>query len=216
MKELGALMRKEMLLEWRQRYSFSGILLYLTATIFLIYISLIEMKPALWITLFWVIMLFTAVSAIARSFIQESRGRQLYYYSIAHPRAVILAKLFYNSMVMAIIGMVGLAVYSLMNESPIEQTTFFVVVVLLGCISFALSFTMMSAVASKASQNVSLMAILSMPFILPILLLLIKLSTYCLLNHIEQFPIKDLLLLFLLDVIMICLAVVLFPFLWKE
>ncbi|HYV95699.1 MAG TPA: heme exporter protein CcmB [Chitinophagales bacterium] len=216
LKEIKALFLKELKLEWRQRYGFSGILLYLAATVFLIYISLIEMKPELWMTMFWIIMLFTAVSAVAKSFIQESRGRFLYYYTIASPRAVILSKLFYNASMMIVIGTIGLLIYSLMNESPVEQGGYFFLVVILGCSSFAFSFTMMSAIAAKANQNVALMAILSLPFILPILLLLIKLSQFALLKHIEHFPVQDLLLLLLLNIIMIALAIVLFPYLWRE
>jgi len=216
LRQVKALFLKDLKLEWRQRYSFSGILLYLAATVFLIYISFIEMKPETWLTMFWIILLFTAVSAVAKSFIQESRGRFLYYYSIAHPRTVIIAKLIYNCVMMVIIGIIGVLIYSLMNQSPIEQKTFFLFVVFLGCLSFALSFTMMSAIAAKANQNVALMAILSLPFILPILLLLIKLSQSALLVTMQIFPWKDLLLLLSLDVIMIALAVVLFPYLWRD
>src|SRR4249920_574309 len=128
-REIKALFLKELKLEWRQRYAFSGILLYLGATVFLIYISLIEMKPEIWITMFWIILLFTAVSAVARSFMQESRGRFLYYYSIAHPRTIIIAKLLYNSAIMIVIGIVGIFIYSLMNQNPLEQKAFFLMVV---------------------------------------------------------------------------------------
>lgn len=215
-REVGALFMKEVKLEWRQRSSISGIVLYLGATVFLIYISFVEMKPETWLTLFWIVLLFTAVNAVAKSFIQEHRGRFLYYYSIAHPKWIILAKLLYNCTILSLIGLVGVLLYSTINESPVEQLLYFLLVVILGCVSFALSFTMMSAIAAKANQNVALMSILSLPFILPILLLLIKLSQSALLIHMETFPWRDLLLLSLLDVIMVALALVLFPYLWRD
>jgi heme exporter protein B len=215
-KEIRALILKDFTLEWRQRYSFSGILLYLAATIFLVYISFIEIEPNTWITLFWIILLFTAVSAVAKSFMQESRGRMLYYYSIAHPRSVILAKLIYNSAMMLFLAIAGIVLYVLMNKNPLEQFPYFIMVVLWGSLSFGLAFTMMSAVSAKANQNVALMAILSLPFIIPVLLLLIKLSETALLNHIEIFPLKDFLLLLLLNVVMIMLSVLLFPYLWRD
>src|SRR4030095_2238680 len=108
-------------LEWRNRHSISGIVLYLAATVFLVYISFIEMPPGTWITLFWIILLFTAVSAVSKSFMQESRGRWLYYYSIVHPRSVILAKLFYNSGMMVLLALAGLFIYVLMNGNPLGQ-----------------------------------------------------------------------------------------------
>ncbi len=215
-REVRTLIIKDVKLEWRQRYSFSGILLYLSSTIFLIYISFIEMQPTVWVTLFWIILLFTSVSAVAKSFIQESRARMLYYYSIAHPRAVILAKLIYNSAMMMMLAVVGMGLYILINQSPISQVGYFIGVVITGSISFGLAFTMMSAISSKATQNATLMAILSLPFIIPVLLLLIKLTQTALLDHIETFPIRDFSLLFALDVIMVLLAVLLFPYLWRD
>lgn len=215
-KEIRALILKDIRLEWRQRYSFSGILLYLAATIFLVYISFIEIEPSTWITLFWIILLFTAVSAVAKSFMQESRGRMLYYYSIAHPRSVILAKLIYNSAMMLFLAVAGIVLYVLMNKNPLSQFPYFIMVVLWGSLSFGLAFTMMSAVSAKANQNVALMAILSLPFIIPVLLLLIKLSQTALLNHIEIFPLKDFLLLLLLNLVMVMLSILLFPYLWRD
>jgi heme exporter protein B len=215
-QEVRALILKDITLEWRQRYAFSGIMLYLAVTIFLVYISFIEMDPVVWVTMFWIILLFTAVNAVAKSFMQESSGRQLYYYSIAHPRAVILAKLIYNSGMMLLLATMGMLLYTMVNRSPISQIPYFVMVVLLGSVSFGLAFTMMSAIASKANQSVALMAILSLPFIIPVLLLLIKLTQTALLNHVEFFPLQDFVLLFSLDVIMVVMAVLLFPYLWRE
>ncbi|MBX7108014.1 MAG: heme exporter protein CcmB [Chitinophagales bacterium] len=215
-QETKALIRKDIQLEWRQRYAFSGIMLYLAATIFLVYISFIEMDPVVWVTLFWIILLFTAVNAVAKSFMQENKGRMLYYYSIAHPRAVILSKLIYNSGMMLLLAIVGMSLYMLVNKSPVEQLPYFIIVVMLGSVSFGLAFTMMSAIAAKANQNVALMAILSLPFIIPVLLLLIKLTQTALLNHIENYPVRDFALLFSLNVIMVSMAVLLFPYLWRE
>lgn len=215
-QEVRALILKDVTLEWRQRYAFSGIMLYLAVTIFLVYISFVEMDPVVWVTMFWIILLFTAVNAVAKSFMQESSGRQLYYYSIAHPRAVILAKLIYNSGMMLLLATMGMLLYTMVNKSPISQIPYFVMVVLLGSVSFGLAFTMMSAIASKANQSVALMAILSLPFIIPVLLLLIKLTQTALLNHVEFFPLQDFVLLFSLDVIMVVMAVLLFPYLWRE
>jgi hypothetical protein len=43
-----------------------------------------------WNSLYWIIILFSAVNAVAKSFVQEHQGRQLYYYMIASPEAIIL------------------------------------------------------------------------------------------------------------------------------
>src|SRR5687768_18521277 len=96
-KQIFTLIKKDLLLEIRQQYSFYGILLYIVATIFVLYMTIQEPEPRVWNGLFWVIQLFICINAVAKSFLQETRGRMLYFYSIVHPRDFILAKLVFNS-----------------------------------------------------------------------------------------------------------------------
>jgi heme exporter protein B len=80
-----ALMQKDLLLETRQQYTLYGILLYVASTIFVVYLSMDQPEEKVWNGLFWVIQLFVCINAVAKSFLQESRGRMLYFYSIAGP-----------------------------------------------------------------------------------------------------------------------------------
>ena len=85
--QIFELIKKEVLTEWRQRYAINGMFLYLLSTIFVCYMSFNLKSGAIdnitWNALFWIIILFTNVNTVAKSFIQESQGRQLYFYSIA-------------------------------------------------------------------------------------------------------------------------------------
>lgn len=74
-----SLVKKDLLLEFRQQYTLYGILLYVASTIFVVYLSMGEPEDKVWNGLFWVIQLFVCVNAVAKSFLQESRGRMLYY-----------------------------------------------------------------------------------------------------------------------------------------
>lgn len=95
-REIGHLLRKEAVLEFRVNYAISGILLYVFSTVFIVYTVFVRVEPQTWNALFWIIMLFASVNAIVKSFVQENSGRQLYYYTLANPIAVILAKILYN------------------------------------------------------------------------------------------------------------------------
>ena len=83
MKKIFTLFKKDVLLEVRQQYTFYGILLYVASTIFVLYLAMGQPESAVWNGLFWMIQLFISVNAVAKSFLQESRGRMLYFYSIA-------------------------------------------------------------------------------------------------------------------------------------
>ncbi|HEY4337552.1 MAG TPA: cytochrome C biogenesis protein, partial [Puia sp.] len=74
-------MKKDLLLELRQQYTFYGVILYVVATIFVLYLSMGQPEAMVWKGLFWMIQLFISVNAVAKSFLQEGRGRLLYFYS---------------------------------------------------------------------------------------------------------------------------------------
>src|SRR5476651_975293 len=178
------LLQKEILIEWRSKYAFNSVLLYVASTVFVCYIAF-ELSPGfrdsqgypiVWNVLFWIIMLFAAVNAIAKSFMTESKGRMLYYYSITNARAVILSKTIYNSLLMLILSILTMAIYLVFFRNTIGSPLYYFIAVLLGSISFSTVFTMVSAIASKAGNSSGLMAVLSFPVIIPVILVLIKLS----------------------------------------
>jgi heme exporter protein B len=84
-KKTIALFKKDVLLELRQQHTLYGILLYIASTIFVLQLSVTDLDSGVWNGLFWVIQLFICVNAVAKSFLQEGKGRMLYFYSIAHP-----------------------------------------------------------------------------------------------------------------------------------
>jgi heme exporter protein B len=215
LNHIFTLFRKDLLLEIRQQYSFYGVLLYIGATIFVLYMAIETPETNVWNGLFWVIQLFISINAVAKSFLQESRARMLYFYSIAGPRDFVLAKLLFNSLLMLMMSLLSLALFSLFLGNPIQKVGAFIGLVLLGGWSLSLVFTFLAAIAAKAQQNAAIMAILGFPIIIPQLLLLMRLSNAAF-SETTPIPIATVLLLIALDVMVILLAVILFPFLWKD
>ena len=217
-KRITVLLKKDILLELRQQHTFYGIILYIASTIFVLYLSMPESPEAnVWNSLFWVIQLFVCVNTVAKSFLQESRGRMLYFYSITSPVEFIIAKLIFNIILMALMSMVSLILFFTFLDNPVADSLRFTGIVILGGTSISLVFTLMSAIAAKAQQNAALIAILGFPVILPILLLLMRLSKAAFAEIFREGAILQLAaLLGLMDVLVIVLAVILFPFLWKE
>ena len=95
LKNITTLLKKDLLLEWRQQYTFFGILIYLASTTFVIYLTMGLPEDKVWNGLYWVTLLFICINAVARSFLQEGRGRMLYFYSIVSPVNFILSKLIF-------------------------------------------------------------------------------------------------------------------------
>jgi heme exporter protein B len=216
LKAILALFKKDLLLEIRQQYSFYGVLLYVSSTIFVLYLAMGRPEDEVWNGLFWMIQLFVCVNAVAKSFLQESKGRMLYFYSIAGPRDFVLSKLLFNGLLMLIMSVLSLLLFLLLLGNPLRQAIQFAGLATLGGVSLSFVFTFLAAIAAKAQQQAAMMAILGFPIIIPQLLLLMKISTIAFSSVIQAGLGQMVLLLIGLDIMIVVLAIILFPFLWKD
>lgn len=219
LKEISVLLHKELLLEWRQKFAFGGLLLYVLATVFVCYLSFQHIiDERVWNALLWLIILFAAVNVSAKSFLQENRGRLLYLYTLASPQAIIISKMLYNALLLLLFSLLCFGFYSLFLSNMVSNGTMFLCVLVLGSIGISGLLTMVSAIAGKASsQNGSaLMAILAFPLMMPLLLTIIKLSQHAIDGTEFSLSEKYFLLLISLDIIVVALAWMLFPYLWKD
>jgi len=220
MQELKALIEKEIRLEWRQRYALNGMILYIVSTVFVCYMSFAlktkGMEPITWNTLFWIILLFTAVNSITKSFTQERAGRQLYYYTLASPQGIILSKIIYNIVLLLALSLIGLFIYIVFLGNPVQNLLMYLTAVVLGAIGFSSTLTMVAGIASKAENTSTLMAVLSFPIILPMLSMLIRLSKNAMDGLEWNTSYDEILILLAIDAIVITISYLLFPFLWRS
>ena len=167
--------------------------------------------------IFWMIQLFVCINAVAKSFLQESKGRMLYFFSVTSPVNFIVAKLIYSIVIMLLMVLLSLGLFRILLGNPIDNYSQFIGIACLGGVSLSLVFTLMAAIAAKAQQNAAVMAILGFPLIIPQLLLLIRLSKSAFGEVFREGALLQIsLLLIALDILVIVLAIVLFPFLWKD
>jgi heme exporter protein B len=118
---------------------------------------------------------------------------------------------------MLLMSVVSLILFTVFLGNPIIDTPRFIGMVCLGGLSLSLVFTLLAAIAAKAQQQAALMAILGFPLIIPQLLLLIKLSKAAFGEIYGAGVVTQITLLLIgLDVLVVALAIILFPFLWKD
>jgi len=216
-KQLWALSRLEWTLEFRKKYVLFAILLYVLSASYIIYLSFSQIiKPNSWNALFWILTVFTSVQASSKNFLNEGGKRFLIYYQWADPRAIILSKIFFNVLQVSILSLFTLILFMLFLGSPVKAMLQFLVAVILGSMGFAAILSMVSAIASRAENNMALLSILSFPLLLPLLLTAMRFSRHALLGGEWVDAIPFMLSLGLLDVIVVLLAYLLFPYLWKQ
>ncbi|WP_370088935.1 heme exporter protein CcmB [Ekhidna sp.] len=216
MQRIIQLIKKDLVVDWRQQNPISGILLYLASTIFAAYMAFSGfVSVEVWNILFWIILLFTSINAIAKSFIQEER-RAHYYFFLCKPHEIILAKLIYSFLYLTCIAVISFFIYSILLGNPVINYPTFLLNLVLGCIGLSSAFTMVSAIAFRTNNRSIMMAVLGFPIIIPVLILSIS-NSYKILDGFILMQIQgNMATLFSVDVIIIALTFVLFPFTWKS
>lgn len=215
-KRIWLLFTKELLLEYKQPYSLAGLLLYLAGVLMTVYAGLMAVAPQVWITLYWIIILFIGISAAAKSFMHEPTARWFYYYQVAHPSEVLTSKFLVNVSILILLSLVCWLFYGVVLGSPVQQFSWFGLAAILGSISIGLLLTLMSAIASKAGQSATMMSILSLPVLIPLMLILVDVSMASLQPEKLLFPWKNVFIMLGLDLIVVLLGYILFPYLWRD
>ena len=215
---LLALINKEFVLEFRQKSTLGAVLVYVAGTIF---VSALCFKARLdkptWNALFWVISLFTSVTISGKSFLKETGGQALYSYLYYNARQFILAKMLYNMIFMLGLSIITFLFYGFFISNEVQNLPFFLLVLTLASTGLAAVLSLMSAIAAKSSGSFAMMSILSFPVLMPLILVVIRLSKQAV-DGIEWAGVSlDLLLvLAALNVLTLTLSFLLFPYLWRD
>jgi heme exporter protein B len=219
-REIAHLIRLEAALDLRQRAAWGGMLLYVVSAVYVCFLAVRGgLGTATWNALFWIILLFAAFNALARSFQREDAGRQLYLYTLVDPRSVVLARSLYNGATMILLSLLSLLFFTLfLGSQPLEGADLgqFLMAVVLGGIGFAAVLTLISAIAARAGNGLGLMAVLGFPLVLPMLLAVMRVSKLSLDGVAWSVTSTYFGGLILLDVITVTLAWLLFPYLWRD
>ena len=195
----------------------NSILLYVVSTVFVCYLSFKHIVSApVWNALFWVIVLFASVNAVGKSFMQERKERLLYYHTLFSPQAFVLAKMIYNMAMLLVISLLAAFAYMGLIGDMVQDHLMFGLALIFGSMGFAGIFTLMSAIAAKTDNNLSLMAILSFPIQLPFLLTLIKFSKNAVDGLDRSVSVDMMVILIGINVLVFALSYLLFPYLWRD
>jgi len=213
-----SLIKKELLLEFRQKATIGGVLVYIIGTVF---VSALCFKGKLdkptWNALFWVITLFTSVTISGKSFFKETGGQALFNFLHYTPQQFIISKIIYNMLFLHCCSFITFFFYVFFIKNEVENMGLFVIILILASTGLAGVLSLMSAIASKASGNFAIMSILSFPVLLPIILVVIHLSKQAI-DGIEWAGLgfDFLVILTALNILTIALSFILFPYLWRD
>jgi heme exporter protein B len=207
---------KELSIDFRQKFALGGIFLFAATVVFLIFKSFNTINPREWTILIWIIMLFAGLNAVVKSFLQEKKETYFYYYTIFDPIDLIVAKLLYNFVFLFSLFLIILAFLALFTGFPVKEATLFFTSSALGIFGINIVFTFVSVISTSDNGNATLMSILALPLVLPIVLLLLKITAVSVRILTDTAINEEVWLLFGVDCILLGAMLILFPALWRS
>jgi heme exporter protein B len=207
---------KEVSVELRQRFAVGGIFLFAATTVFIIFKFFNNISPREWTILVWIIMLFAGLNAVVKSFLQENKETYLYYYTLFDPIDLIVSKLIYNFIFLCCLFVIILLFMGIFAGFPVKDWSLFAIGSASGIFGIAVVFTFVSVISAADNGNATLMSILALPLVLPIVLLLLKISAVSVRILTDTSVMQDVVMLLGVDSILFGAMLMLFPALWKS
>ena len=153
---------------------------------------------------------------MVKSFVQEKGNSILYYYSLLNPAHVLLAKIVYNTLLLFILSLLIWIVFIFFGDNPVKDVWLFLLILFLGSVGFSVTFTFLASLITATNQNATLLAVLSFPLIIPVILMLVKISAHALRLIQDTAVGDDIAILIAIDLLLCGVAILLFPFIWRD
>lgn len=208
--------------ELRKRLSFLSIALYIFSVTYLLYFlmntqgALVKLEVKFWNVMFWMIIIFSIIQNCISQFSRDSQDLYYYYYTIVRPESFIFGKICYGILYAIVLNLITYFTFSLWFGSPVANFGLFVVVILVSSISFSILFTVTTAISRGLQNNGILTAVLGFPLSIPLITLVARIAREAFFTTPSDQFLINLSILLGFDLLLLALALILYPYIWRE
>jgi heme exporter protein B len=204
----------------RRRTDYLQFLLFTAVATYLVYSIAPAPSPSVWLALLWVVVLFSSMQAAFRAF-HEPEGLWTYLNQLASPAELFWVKTAQIAVHTLLTALAALLLFGLFFGLPESAQSGMAALKIgaslgLGALAFAATMSFTSALASRAGANPALMATLSLPLLMPTVLVARRASSLAAAN--QEWSELAIPLFGELAMLGLPLALgsVLMPYLWKQ
>ncbi len=211
---------KDMKSEFRTRYAISSLFLFILVSVSVVIFSTSDMKltPVTASGIFWIIIFFSSMTGLSRSFVsEEERGTSFLLKIHAPLSAVYFGKLIFNiTLCFALNVLAAILFFIFFDYLGIAALGDLVLTLVFSSFGLASATTIISAIIAKANSRNSLFPLLSFPVLLPLIIVGIELTRYAIDAGGIDSPWANYRLMFSYSGIMITASYFLFEFIWND
>ncbi len=165
------LIKYDFLLDFRHRFSIGSVLLYAVFSVFLCLIAYQDPELEAWNLLYWVLLSFSAVIWSINVYAKETSEHRLYYFQLLRPQELWLAKWVSGTIFLLLIALLLCLSLMALSYDPIIDWRRQLAAMGLSSLTLAAILSFTSAIGSLSDSPAVVSSIISLPLILPVLLL---------------------------------------------
>lgn len=210
---------KDINLEVRSRYALNTVLVFvLTSTLVILFaVGIEDLSDQIISGLIWIIVLFAALSTLARSFVSEAeRGTMDLLRLHTHGTEVLAGKLIFNFLLTLVVTIPAFFIFFLLLGVSIHNFALLVTAILLGTLGLAGVSTLLGALISQASRKGTIFSVISLPLLVPLILLLVRVTEAAITTEQIGGTTDDILAIIGFGGTTITASFILFEYIWQD
>jgi heme exporter protein B len=222
LSEATAILLRDLRSEFRTRYAVNTILMFAVTTLVAVSFSIGAFRigeaeqPFLYAVLLWIILVFSALSGLSRSFVKEEEAGTMDVLKLsARPQAVFLGKLLFNLTLLGALELIVVPAFILLMNYKIRHPGLFTAMIISGGFGLGAGTTIVAAMIAQASARGALFSVLSFPLLLPLMITAIKGCEKAAVGmNSTGWP--EVRIAVAYAIVMVTMSLFLFPLIWEE
>ena len=217
MSRLIAQIKYEFLLEYRSWPQSLALFLYMCVISYILFRVAGDIDKELFNVVFWVIVMLISVNVVLRSTSHHAGSAHLLQYQLVDPTLAFFSRWIFNSAYLISTALLFFSASVLFYYPVISLDVDFCMLILLAGLSIAGVISFVSSLAQKDVQQSTLLSILTLPLLIPIVVILHQQGSSILDG--DSFISSDrtnYMIIFGITLLSLALSIVLFPLVWKE
>lgn len=219
LRRLLAVVRKDLLEEFRSKYVFGTLFLFALAVLIMISFSVgvYAISNHIHAVFIWIILFFSAMTGMDRSFVKEEEKKTAMALRLSAPPGIIyFGKLCFNFITLVSLMILVLFFYLFFMNLTIGNMFLLISTLFAGVFCLTGTTTVLSAIVAKAGSKNALLPVLAFPLLLPVLVVAVRATNLALDGTSLIEGRSELQFMFSYGVIVITASQLLFSYVWEE
>jgi len=211
---LIAQVKHDFLVEYRNWPQSVALMLFMWTIAYVIFRVRPEISMPEFNFVFWIILLLISINVAVRGMSHSGQSERLMLYTLLSPHTILLSRILFNAIYLLIVSLAFYFAMMMLFYPQIKPDGSYLLLVMLGALSIGVVLSFVSAISRHVIGQHTAMSILSIPLLIPIVLLLHSIGANLLMGNQQQGG-KYVIILGI-TMMSTALSIILFPYIWRE